>query len=146
GFCGLFSSSLLPQALTADFYDLLSRPGLRLAHGPGYFARLGLLERITLSPEGISLEEMKRLTRRLMIRGNRVFSFNYHSSSLLPGYTPYVRTIGDRDRFLGKIESYLEMFFSELGGVAMTPSEFRALVRGSDSAVGDHTAPASVAA
>ena len=34
GFSGLFSSSLLPRALTADFYDLLSRPGLRMAHGP----------------------------------------------------------------------------------------------------------------
>jgi glycosyltransferase involved in cell wall biosynthesis len=146
GFCGLFSSSLLPRALTADFYDLLLRPGLRMAHGPGYFARLGLLERIALTPEGISFEEMKRLTRRLMKRGNRVFSFNYHSSSLLPGYTPYVRTIGDRDRFLSKIERYLEMFFSELGGVAMTPGEFRALVRGSDRAVGDDPRPASVAA
>jgi glycosyltransferase involved in cell wall biosynthesis len=146
GFCGLLSSSVLRRTLTAGLYDLLSRPGSRLVHGPGYFARLGLLERITLTPEGNSLEEMKRLTRRLLLQGNRVFSLNYHSSSLVPGYTPYVRAVGDRDRFLGKIESYLEVFFGELGGVAMTPSEFRALVRGSDSAVGDHTRPASVAA
>src|SRR5205823_13792153 len=119
---------------------------MQLAHGPGYFARLGLLERITLTPEGVSLEEMKRLTRRLMARGNRVFSLNYHSSSLLPGYTPYVRTADDRDRFLGKIESYLEVFFAEFGGVAMTPSGFRALVVAPNRAVGDQSRPASVSA
>jgi hypothetical protein len=146
GFCGLVSWSVLPKAFTVDLYDLLSRPALRLAHGPGVFGSLGLIERISLTPEGISLEEMKRLTRSLLRRGNQVFSLNYHSSSLLPGYTPYVRTTGDRDRFLGKIESYLELFFGEFGGVAMTPGEFRELVIASNRATGDDTRRASVAA
>jgi len=130
GFCGLFSSPMLPRVLMGDFYDLLSRPGLRLVHGPGILSRLRLLDRISLTPEGIALEDLKRLTRLLVTRGNRVFSFNYHSSSLLPGVAPYVRTTGDLDRFLGKIESYLEYFFGEVRGITMTPSQFRALVGG----------------
>lgn len=126
GFCGLLSSPALPRALSPDLYSLLSQPRVQRVHGPGFFARLGLLERITLTPEGISIAEMKRLTRDLLARGNRVFSLNYHSSSLLPGYTPYVRNAGDLDRFLARIASYLEIFFGELGGISMTPGEFRA--------------------
>jgi glycosyltransferase involved in cell wall biosynthesis len=132
GFCGLLSSRLLPRQIASRSYDFLSQPGLRFAHGPGLFARLGLLERITLTPEGISLQEMKRLSHSLLSRGHRVFSLNYHSSSLLPGYTPYVRSVADRDRFLARIESYLDVFFGEYGGVAMTPTELRATIRKPD--------------
>ena len=129
GFCGLLSSPLLPRQWAPNIYNFLSQPGPLLAHSPGFFARLGLLERITLTPEGISLREMKRLSRRLLSLGHRVFSLNYHSSSLLPGNTPYVRTMADRDRFLARIEAYLEEFFGEYGGVAMTPTELHAKVR-----------------
>jgi len=132
GFCGLLSSPMLPRQLGSDIYKFLSRPGLLLAHSPGLFARLGLLERITLTPEGISLRELKRLSRRLLSRGHRVFSLNYHSSSLLPGHTPYVRTMADRDRFLAKLEAYLDLFFGEYGGVAMTPTEFHAMIQKPD--------------
>jgi len=62
GFTGLLSKSVLPKVLTAELYDLLSRPSLSKAHLPGIFARLGLLERITLTPEGITIDELKRLT------------------------------------------------------------------------------------
>jgi glycosyltransferase involved in cell wall biosynthesis len=140
GFCGMLSSRLLPRQMASCTYDFLAQPGLRLAHGRGLVARLGLLERITLTPEGISLREMKRLSRSLLSRGHRVFSLNYHSSSLLPGNTPYVRTLADRDRFLAKIEAYLDVFFGEYGGVAMTPTELYAIIRKprgpSDSIVG----------
>ena len=52
--------------------------------------------------------------------------FSYHSSSLLPGSTEYVRSPRDRKRFLGIIEGYLEYFMGELGGTSMTLSELRA--------------------
>ena len=92
------------------------------------FARLGLLERITLTPEGMSIQELKRLTRLLLRRGQRVFTFNYHSSALLPGYTPYVRSRSDLDRLVSTIEEYAHYFIEELGGVTMTPMEFHAAV------------------
>jgi glycosyltransferase involved in cell wall biosynthesis len=129
GFCGMLSAPSLSRGFAPEVYNLLSRPRSRLAHGPGFFARLGLLERITLTPEGISLKEMQRLTRHLLALGNRVFSLNYHSSSLLPGNTPYVRTAADRERFLEKLESYLEVFFGEFHGISMTPGEFHTMVQ-----------------
>lgn len=144
GFCGLLSQAL-PSACAVTLYDRFSRPGLMHLHGPGLFARLGLLERIRLTPEGISLQETKRLTRHLLARGHRVFSFNYHSSSLLPGYTPYVRDAGDLDRFLGRIAGYLEFFFGELGGMAMTPGELHAMILAPTHALGNRTQAASLA-
>ena len=38
---------------------------------------------------------MRRLTRTLLNRGERIFTLSYHSPSLQPGNTPYVRN--DRD-------------------------------------------------
>ena len=132
GFCGLLSSVLLPRKLAPNVYSFLSQPGPLLAHSPGFFARLGLLERITLTSEGISLQEMKRLSSSSFIPRPARF-LNYHSSSLLPGHTPYVRTMADRDHFVAWIEAYLEVFFGEYGGVAMTPTELHAIVRKPDS-------------
>jgi hypothetical protein len=129
GFSGLLSSSREPQSINANLYSAFSGPvGSRL-HLPGIFARLGLLERITLSPEGMSIEELKRLTRLLLQRGQTVFTFNYHSSALLPGYTPYVRSQVELDGLIRTIEEYVNFFMMEIGGVSMTPTQFLAHVR-----------------
>ena len=128
GFSGLLARSGDPAVLDASFYTVISQPRATTWHLPGVFARLGLLERITLTPEGMSIQELKRLTRLLLRRGQRVFTFNYHSSALLPGYTPYVRSRSDLDRLVSTIEEYAHYFIEELGGVTMTPMEFHAAV------------------
>ena len=43
-------------------------------------------------------------------RGHRLFSLTYHSPSLEPGHTPYVRDEADLDRFLASIETVLTFF------------------------------------
>jgi hypothetical protein len=55
-----------------------------------------------------------------------VFTFSYHSSSLLPGNTPYVRSQDDLDRMLRTIEDYLGFFIEDIGGKPMRPSDLRA--------------------
>jgi hypothetical protein len=82
---------------------------------------------------------VRRLTRVLLARGHRVFVFSYHSSSLVPGNTPYVRSRADLARFVGNISAYLDFFFGETGGIAMTPSEFRAAVLRQTSAASTET-------
>jgi hypothetical protein len=126
GLVGLLGSASLPERLGPAVYTLLSQPGSSRTHLPGALARLGVLERIALTPEGTSLRDMQRLTRALHRRGHRVFVLSYHSSSLLPGGAPYVRSAEDLSRFLATLAAYLEFFFEELGGVATTPSEFYA--------------------
>jgi hypothetical protein len=104
-----------------------SAPACRL-HLPGIFSRLGLSERIVLTPEGITADEHRRLTRALLAAGQRVFSFTYHSPSLAPGHTPYVRSEAELSGFLDRFERYFDFFFGELGGRAATPLEIKAMV------------------
>jgi len=105
----------------------ISHPALAAFHVPGVLARLHALERITLTPEGMTLQEQKRLAKALLARGQRTLTFSYHSPSLAPGHTRYVRTESDLEAFLSKIEGFFEFFFGTLRGIAMTPSEVRSL-------------------
>jgi len=108
-------------------YTLTMSERLKALHVPGVLARLGLVERITLTPEGVSFDEQSRLTRALLRKGCRVFSFTYHSPSLAPGNTPYVRSERDLCDFLGRIERYLRFFMEEVGGRPATPFEVKNL-------------------
>lgn len=102
---------------------------LKALHIPGVLARLRLIERITLTPEGVSFSEQQRLTRSLLRNGHRVFSFTYHSPSLVPGNTPYVRSEADLRAFLRCIEQFLDFFMSDIGGRAATPFEVKAVAQ-----------------
>ena len=116
-------------ALGPRVYRAISQGRHRRAlHLPGVMARLHLLDRIRLSPEGIEFEEMRRLTRCLIRRGQRLFNFTYHSPSFQAGNTPYVQSKADLTRFVDKIERYFDFFFGELGGRATTPHEIRKLL------------------
>jgi hypothetical protein len=89
----------------------------------GIAARARLSERIRLTPEGGDARDMQRLTTALHRAGCQVFSMTYHSPSLAPGHTPYVRTADDLERFIGAIERYCTWFQEEFGGVFMSVSE-----------------------
>lgn len=102
-----------------------STPSLAWSRLPGILCRVGAVDRLRISPEGFEPEEMKRLTRHLLRRGTRVFTFSYHSPSLLPGCTPYVRSKADLDDFLGRFESYFDFFLGEIGGTPTTPLALR---------------------
>lgn len=104
---------------------LLFHPRARPLHLAGMAARLGVLERIRLTPEGMTLEEAKRLTRALRAGGQRVFVLTYHSPSLEPGNTPYVRDTAQRDRFLAWLDEYYSFFREEIGGRNATWQEVR---------------------
>jgi hypothetical protein len=125
-FTGLTAHPILPSALGVQLYDVISRPRLNRMRSLGVFSRLRLLERLPLSPEGVTFDELRRLTYTLLSRGKRAFVFSYHSSSLLPGNNEYVRSSSDLSRFLHTIAGYLEFFMGEIGGISMTASDLRA--------------------
>jgi len=132
--------ALLEIPLSIGYTGLLSDTGamastltmnerLKALHVPGILARLRFVERIGLTPEGVSFEEQRRLTRALLRKGHRVFSFTYHSPSLALGNTPYVRSEADLRAFLQRIEQYLDFFTGEVGGRAATPFEIKTLAK-----------------
>lgn len=90
-------------------------------------SRLGLLERATLTPEGVDAAAHRRLLRSLARDGHRVFTLNYHSPSLAAGHTPYVRDQRQLSAFLDTIKATLDFFFGTLGGRATTPLEVRGI-------------------
>ncbi len=110
------------------YQHLIGPAGLAL-HLPGIAARLGVIERIRLTPEGTTFAEMRRLTEALLKSGHKVFSFCYHSPSLAPGHTPYVTTTAELDVFLDRFRRYFDYFFGTCGGVATTPEELMSLAR-----------------
>jgi hypothetical protein len=104
---------------------LTTHPFLKALRLPGVLSHLGLLDRVVLTPEGITFEEQRRLTRAMLRRGHRVFSLTFHSPSLAPGNTPYVRDPAQLRSFVERIERYLEFFMTEIGGRAATPFEIK---------------------
>jgi phosphatidylinositol alpha-1,6-mannosyltransferase len=106
----------------------------RALHAGGLLARAGLIERITLSPEGSDLAAMCRLTRVLLARGTRVLTLSYHSPSLEPGHTPYVRNDRDLAIFLDRLSGFLSFFRDEIGGEFLTIRELRQRLLGAGSA------------
>jgi len=106
-------------------HDRASRPPLSSMRAVGVLARLDLVDKIYLSPEGFTTEEMIKLVQALYSDGLRVFTFAFHSPSVEPGHTPYVRTQEDLEVFLGRCREFFEFFMSRMGGVATTPLEVR---------------------
>jgi len=122
--------ALAPQLWRAATSPLASR-----LHAPGVLSRLGVVSRIRLSPEGFDLHALTRLTRSLRARGQQVFAFSYHSSTLRPGCTQYVRTVEQRAAFLGVMNDYFAWFLRDFGGVATTLRRLRDRLPGSGQAV-----------
>ncbi len=85
---------------------------LRALRLPGIAARLGLLERLRLSPEGHGFDDMRRQTEAALARGDRHMVLTYHSSSLMPGGSPYARSPAERDGVLRTLTQYIAYFTS----------------------------------
>ena len=88
--------------LTTVFTGRLRRGGAhlyraagRIPRGRGVLARLGLLHRVALTPEDMPLADVLEAIRVAVGEGTRVLNFAYHSPSLVPGHTPYVRDAAD---------------------------------------------------
>jgi hypothetical protein len=92
--------------LTTVYWGALARAGAwlypRLWRVPqlrGALARVGLLERIPLTPEGVNEVEARRGIEVAVQEDLPVLVFSFHSPSLQPGHTPYVRSEDELNAF-----------------------------------------------
>ena len=92
----------------APIYHAMAAGSAAALRLPGVLTRVGLAERITLSPEGNDLPAMKRLVRRLLARGQRVFVVSFHSSSLAIGRNPYVQSKAELHQFYDRLSGILD--------------------------------------
>ena len=95
---------LLELPLTSTWWGMLRRQGdwiyPRLWRAPalrGVLSRLAMLERVPLTPEGVSVEEAIHGIDMALDDGLPMLVLSFHSPSLMPGSTPYVRTEDDLD-------------------------------------------------
>lgn len=110
---------LLELPLTTVYWGMLRRQGGllnpvlgNLPKLPGLFAKLGLLERIPLTPEGVSIDEAIRGIDMAIDDALPLLVLSFHSPSLVPGNTPYVRSEEDLDDLYDwwrRIYGYLEL-------------------------------------
>ncbi|MDN3645769.1 polysaccharide deacetylase family protein [Pontixanthobacter aestiaquae] len=110
---------LLELPLTTIYWGMLRKQGRALypalARVPkmrGLASKLGLLERISLTPEGVTAEEALRGIDIAIDDQLPLLVLSFHSPSLAPGYTPYVHTEDDLDGLYDwwrRIYTYLDM-------------------------------------
>ena len=79
----------------------------------GLLWRSRLLRRYALTPEERTVDEMLTLARMLVADGNRHLHMFWHSSSHMPGLTPFVRNESDAERFEGRIGEFVSALASE---------------------------------
>lgn len=79
----------------------------------GLFAQLGLLSRVALTPEDMPVAEALAAVRIALGEGVRLLNFSFHSPSVAPGHTPYVRDTADLARFHGWWEQVLDLLDRE---------------------------------
>jgi len=97
--------------------------GRRLRTVRGLLRRTGLAVRPMLTPEGYTLAELKRLARQLVDDGLDVLSLSFHSPSVGPGHTAFVRTPQEQAEFIERVRQFCVWFRDEMGGKFMTASE-----------------------
>jgi hypothetical protein len=113
------AKTLLELPLTTVFWGMLRKQGAWLYPKlaglgllRGVLAQLGMLERIPLTPEGITVEEAIRGIDIALDDGLPVLVLSFHSPSLQPGHTPYVRDEDDLDALYDwwrRVFAYLEL-------------------------------------
>lgn len=111
-------ADIVELPVTSVYWGLLRRQGplFRLSQMAGVtrslMARGRLLERISLTPEGISVREVIRGIDIALDDGLPILNFSFHSPSLRAGHTPYVRDQHDVAAFFDwwhQVLGYLDM-------------------------------------
>ncbi|RPI91169.1 MAG: hypothetical protein EHM42_00200 [Planctomycetaceae bacterium] len=101
-----------------------SRPHLARFRMVGLMDRLGISHRIKLSPEQADAGEMLTLIGHCVARGSPCVVLMFHSSSLVPGFSPYVPTSRRLEDFFAQLRSVFERCIGDWGMAAPTLSDF----------------------
>lgn len=104
--------------------QVASRPWLTRLHAVGILDRLGIARRIKFSPEQAGTRELIRLADNYLRRQAPALVLMFHSSSLMPGGSPYVPDAASVDRFLDRLAALFEYCLRVRGLATDTMSGF----------------------
>ena len=100
------------------------QPALRRMRAVGILDRLGIARRIKLSPEQADARLMKQLINAYQSRRATAIVMMFHSTSLLPGFSPYVHTNNDLEQFYSRLEETFEFCLAKCNMQASTLTGF----------------------
>ena len=107
-------------------HDLVSRPALRALRPTAILWHTRLLRRLHLSPELCSASQMWHCARPVLAAGGTFLNLFLHSSSFLPGCTPYVADAAGEQRLYERVERFWTILkASAPSAVGRTLSEAR---------------------
>lgn len=96
----------------------LQKRGSALPSALGALAKLGLLERIALTPEGVTSKEALRGLDLAIEQELPLLVLSFHSPSLVPGHTPYTRVEADVEA----LYDWFEQIFARLSQSGISPA------------------------
>jgi hypothetical protein len=124
------AAGLMELPLTTVYCGLLRRQGHHVYHAlwrvprlRGVLARLGLLERVPLTPEGTDIAAALRAIDAALADRLPVLVLSFHSPSLVPGHTPYVRD----DAALDRMYDWWRAVFAHLRTRGVLPARLSAI-------------------
>ncbi len=94
--------------------QIAMRAPFRQLKAVGILDRAGIASRHKLSPEQASLKQLKQLATAIASRGTRSLVLMFHSSSLKPGCSPYVKNEVELQQFLDRLDAFFEFCIDEL--------------------------------
>lgn len=128
------AGAMVELPLTTVFTGLARRGGAglyrslgRVPKGRGIFARAGLLSRVALTPEDMPLADALEAVAVAVGEGVRVLNFSFHSPSVSPGHTPYVRDARD----LAAFYLWWDRILADLDRRGVRPASLDALIEAS---------------
>jgi hypothetical protein len=107
---------------------MLSNSFLKYFHIKRFFNTVKILNKVWLSPEVSSVENMVSLVTRLRRKNVGIINMFFHSQSLYPGLSPFVADELEREYFLCKIEYFL-MVMNEMGVKSISLSDAAKIIK-----------------
>ena len=123
--------AIIELPLTTVFTGLARRGGVGLYRalgtvpkGKGIFARAHLLSRVALTPEQMPLADVLEAIAVAVGEGLRLLNFSFHSPSVAPGHTPYVRDAAD----LAAFHHWWDRVLADLERRGVAPASLDAII------------------
>ncbi|WP_242095781.1 WalW protein [Sphingomonas sp. CROZ-RG-20F-R02-07] len=95
-----------------------------IPHGRGVAARTGLLSRVALTPEDMPIAAALEAVAVAVGEGVRLLTLSFHSPSLAPGHTPYVRDAAD----LAAFHRWWDAMFAQLDRLGVRDASLAEIV------------------
>lgn len=120
------SEGIVELPLTASWTGILRNMPAIYKYLPlhGTYARTGLLARVPLTPEGTPIKAALEAIAVLDGEGIDIFSLSFHTPSVVPGFTPYVRNDAD----LATFWNWWDKVFNEFARRGIKPVRYAELI------------------